>query len=90
MTVYNIEPIDPNIVFIVTIDDIPVLTGHGEPYRFVRRKDAENFVKNHFAQQLQRDEEEQRIMRERAAADLQQDESERDIWPISQEEDTKA
>lgn len=41
---YAIEPIDPSVVFIVTLDDRPVVTHDGQPLHFARRIDAERFI----------------------------------------------
>jgi hypothetical protein len=41
---YKVEVINPNIAYLVTLDDKPLQTSNGQPLLFYRRKDAARFV----------------------------------------------
>lgn len=44
---YEIESVDTNTIFIVTIDDRPLVNTQGQTLLFYRHKDAEEAIANH-------------------------------------------
>lgn len=58
---YEIEQIDPNVIFIVTVDDRPIVFQSGEICKFYRKIDAERWIEFNIAQTAEEKREMERV-----------------------------